>query len=49
VIDRRSLVGGTPVMGPAIIEEETTTTIVPPWAKAEVDSDGLLILTLMED
>ena len=44
---RRSGFGaGSVVEGPAVIEEDTATTIVPPYASARVDPLGALVITL---
>lgn len=45
VVARATLTAGTTVLGPAIIDEWTTTTIVPPRWQASGDSLGNLILT----
>jgi N-methylhydantoinase A len=41
---RQSLAAGTTLAGPAIIEEETATTVVPPGWSASVDRGGFLVL-----
>jgi N-methylhydantoinase A len=41
---RAELGAGARLAGPAIVEEETATTIVPPDAKAEVDGTGNLLI-----
>jgi N-methylhydantoinase A len=41
---RPALTPGTTLSGPAIIEEPTATTVVPPGVTAEVDVDGTLLL-----
>jgi hypothetical protein len=33
-------------VGPAVIEEETATTVVPPFTSARIDALGSLVLTL---
>jgi N-methylhydantoinase A len=43
---RDDLGAGSVVRGPAVIEEDTATTIVPPFASAGVDRLGSLVLTL---
>lgn len=44
VVDRRSLAGETPLQGPAVIEEQASTTLVLPGQAACVDADGNLVL-----
>jgi len=46
VYDRYSLATGLGIKGPAIIEEASTTMIVPPRARAHVDRAGNLIVDL---
>jgi len=43
---REGLTSGTLIPGPAILEEMTATTVVPPGWTAEVLPDGTLILTM---
>jgi N-methylhydantoinase A len=43
---RDGLGDGSVVHGPAVIEEDTATTIVPPYASARVDPLGSLVITL---
>jgi N-methylhydantoinase A len=44
---RRGRIGaGARLTGPAIVEEETSTTLVPPEARAEVDGRGNLVVEL---
>jgi N-methylhydantoinase A len=46
-IYRRDGIGaGARLSGPAIVEEQTSTTLVPPEAEAEVDAHGNLLLEL---
>jgi len=45
IIDRNGLTEGMPVRGPAIIEENTATTLLPPGWQAEIISGGHLSLT----
>ncbi len=47
--DRYRLVPGQVIEGPAIIEETESTTVVPPGAHVEVDSDLNLRLTLAQN
>jgi N-methylhydantoinase A len=42
---RDDLGAGSVVSGPAVIEEDTATTIVPPFASARVDPVGSLVIT----
>ncbi len=42
---RSTLPGGTEVLGPAVIEEDNATTLVPPGWSARVDDFGNLFLT----
>jgi len=44
VYDRDSLPSGLVIPGPAIVEEWTTTTLVPPGWAAEIDSIGNLVM-----
>jgi len=44
VVDRASLAPGAPLLGPAIIEEFTATTLVPPGYAAELRAGGHLWL-----
>jgi N-methylhydantoinase A len=46
VIDRARLPVGTELAGPAIVLEDTATTVVPPDAVLRVDQTGFLIITL---
>lgn len=48
VYDRYALRPGTRIVGPAIIEEYESTTIVPPGDRVEVDAEHNLRLTLGE-
>jgi N-methylhydantoinase A len=43
---RDALGAGFVVVGPAVIEEETATTVVPPFTSARIDALGSLVLTL---
>ena len=44
VFDRDRLPPGRPVKGPALIEEDGSTTVVPPGWNAALDAVGCLIL-----
>jgi N-methylhydantoinase A len=46
VLDRRRLVAGSVIAGPAIIEETMSTLLVPPGAEAVVDASGNIVITL---
>ena len=48
IIDRIGLSVGSTTVGPAILEESTATTLVPPGWKADVIGGGHLSLTKME-
>jgi N-methylhydantoinase A len=37
---------GTPVAGPAIVEERESTFVIPPGARCAVASDGSLLVEL---
>ena len=45
VFDRYGFLAGNRIAGPAIIEEDDATTILPPEWSAEVDAHGNLVLT----
>lgn len=45
IIDRNGMAAGTPVAGPAIIEENTATTLLPPGWTAEIITGGHMSLT----
>jgi N-methylhydantoinase A len=49
LVERDSLPAGAVVGGPAIIEEPTATTVMPPGWSAKVDELGFLVLTTRED
>jgi N-methylhydantoinase A len=44
--DRERLKAGNEIIGPAIIEQMDTTTVLPPEASARVHESGSLIVTL---
>jgi N-methylhydantoinase A len=48
VFDRESLAVDQPILGPAIIEEWNSTTLVPPGWVAHTDQEGNLVLTRQE-
>ncbi|MEM1237094.1 MAG: hydantoinase/oxoprolinase family protein [Pseudomonadota bacterium] len=45
ILDRNGMAPGTPVSGPAIIEEETATTLLPPGWRADIIAGGHMSLT----
>ncbi|MEZ5817019.1 MAG: hydantoinase/oxoprolinase family protein [Hyphomicrobiaceae bacterium] len=46
IYDRASLRPGARIEGPALVEEESSTLVVPPGANAEVRSSGSIVVTL---
>jgi N-methylhydantoinase A len=46
VLDRRGLVAGRRIAGPAIIEEAMSTLLVPPHGEAVVEAGGNIVVTL---
>jgi N-methylhydantoinase A/oxoprolinase/acetone carboxylase beta subunit len=46
VYDRYALTAGTAIMGPAIVEERESTTVLPPGARATVDAYANLMVSL---
>ena len=46
IFDRAKLGPGHEFAGPAIVEQTDTTTVVPPDARAEVDTFGNLLIKL---
>jgi N-methylhydantoinase A len=46
VLRRDELTGGRQILGPAIVLEDTATTVIPPHATASLHDTGSLILTL---
>ena len=48
ILFRADMVPGSPIRGPAIIEEPTTTTVVPPGFVASVEPRGSLVLARKE-
>ncbi|KPC96032.1 hydantoinase/oxoprolinase family protein [Streptomyces albus] len=46
VVSRSALAVGARLAGPAIVHEETSTTVVPPEAELRVDENEFLIITL---
>jgi N-methylhydantoinase A len=49
VVDRATLSTGARLQGPAIIDEATATTVVPPGCSVVVDEFGSLIITVGKD
>ncbi|WP_247730744.1 hydantoinase/oxoprolinase family protein [Halovivax limisalsi] len=49
IVDRDSLLAGNRLAGPAIVEEDTSTTVVPPWSSLTVDEYGHLRLATGAD
>ena len=49
IVDRNGMVPGTPVHGPAIIEEGTATTLLPPGWQAQLITGGHMTLTRTGD
>jgi N-methylhydantoinase A len=49
ILLRSSLQAGTELTGPAIVEEELSTTVVPPGARMTVHPSGSLMITLAEE
>jgi N-methylhydantoinase A len=47
VIDRERLLGGNVIEGPAIVTEYSSTTVIPPWARAGVDEYANLVLQII--
>ena len=43
---RRTCPSGQRITGPAVIEEEASTTVVPPDDTAEIDAGGNIVITL---
>src|SRR5690606_38513963 len=48
VYDRYALAQGLEIQGPAIIEEDESTTVVPPGDRVEVSAGGSLVIHLSE-
>lgn len=46
VYDRYLLVAGQAIAGPAIVEEDESTTVVPPGDRVEIDAGGNLVIHL---
>jgi N-methylhydantoinase A len=44
IFERSALAAGATVMGPAIVEEGTATTVVPPRCRVSIDRYGLLLV-----
>jgi N-methylhydantoinase A len=49
VVDRRDLAAGSVLEGPAIVEEGTATTVVPPGCSLSVDRFGSLVVRTGKD
>ena len=49
VVRRDDLRRGAEVQGPAVISEQTATTVVPPGARATVDAIGTLVVSVGEE
>jgi N-methylhydantoinase A/oxoprolinase/acetone carboxylase beta subunit len=45
IFDRSTLAPGQTLMGPAIVQERESTTVLPPGSRAQVDPVGNLIIT----
>jgi N-methylhydantoinase A/oxoprolinase/acetone carboxylase beta subunit len=45
-VQRDRLGRGAVIDGPAVISEQTATTVVPPGARAEVDEIGTLVVSV---
>ncbi|MEM9357684.1 MAG: hypothetical protein AAGB04_15875, partial [Pseudomonadota bacterium] len=48
VYERAELPVGAEISGPAIIEDQESTTVVPMGAKLEVDRERMLVLDIRE-
>jgi N-methylhydantoinase A len=46
VIDREKLLGGNVIAGPAIVTEYSSTTVIPPWARASVDEYANVVMRI---
>ncbi|QWF83711.1 hydantoinase/oxoprolinase family protein [Amycolatopsis sp. CA-230715] len=46
IVERSALPVGARLAGPAIVAEETSTTVVPPGAELTVDENGFLVIAL---
>jgi N-methylhydantoinase A len=49
IVQRSSIQAGSEFSGPAIVEEELSTTVVPPGANAVVHPSGSIVITLAEE
>lgn len=49
IYNRKSLIIGANIVGPAVIEQDDTTIIIPPNWNAAVDQYGSLFITLIRD
>ncbi len=48
ILWRPALAAGTEIVGPAVIEEPNSTTLLPPGDRAIIDSAGHIVITLAE-
>jgi N-methylhydantoinase A len=48
IYERSFLVAGTPIAGPAVIEDHESTSVVPPGANVKVDDMRMLVIALKE-
>jgi N-methylhydantoinase A len=46
ILDRERLLPGNTIQGPAVIVEYTSTIVVPPYARCEVDGFGNIVMTI---
>ncbi|MFC0216814.1 hydantoinase/oxoprolinase family protein [Pseudochelatococcus lubricantis] len=49
VYEREKLPAGVPMAGPAIVEEMSSTTIIPPATRFEIDPAGNIIISILGD
>jgi N-methylhydantoinase A len=48
ILWRPALAAGTEIVGPAVIEEPNSTTLIPPGDRAIIDATGNIVITLAE-
>ena len=48
ILWRPALAAGTEIVGPAVIEEPNSTTLLPPGDRAIIDPTGNIVITLAE-